>query len=71
MSADLNATRINRDVQNYVEEVINHLAGTEGARVRISLEVEVEIDDGFSQQIVRTVSENCRTLGVRDSGFEE
>jgi len=71
MSADLNATRINRDVQNYVEEIINHLAGTEGARVRISLEVEVETDDGFSQQTVRTVSENCRTLGVRDSGFEE
>jgi len=71
MSADLDLTRINRDVQNYVEEVINHLAGVTGANVRISLEVEVDAEGGFSQQVVRTVSENCRTLGVRESGFDE
>ena len=71
MSADLDTTRINRDVQKYVEEVISHLTSVSGANVKISLEVEVEAEDGFTQQIVRTVSENCRTLKVRDSGFEE
>jgi len=71
MSADLDTTRINRDVQKYVEEVISHLALEDGAKVKISLEVEVESEDGFSQQTVRTVSENCHTLRVRDSGFEE
>jgi len=72
MSADLDTTRINRDVQKYVEEVISHLALEDGAKVKISLEVEVEVEseDGFSQQTVRTVSENCQTLRVRDSGFE-
>lgn len=70
MSADLDTTRINRDVQKYVEEIISHLTSVDGAKVKVSLEVEVEIDDGFTAQTVRTVSENCRTLRVRDSGFE-
>jgi hypothetical protein len=71
MSADLDTTRINRDVQNYVEEIIQHLTSIDGARVKVSLEVEAESANGFAQQIVRTISENCRTLRVRDSGFEE
>jgi len=71
MSADLDTTRINRDVQKYVEEIIQHLTSVSGAKVKVSLEVEAETDEGFSQQTVRTISENCRTLRVRDSGFEE
>jgi hypothetical protein len=71
MSADLDTTRINRDVQKYVEEIIQHLTSADGARVRVSLEVDARNDDGFTQQTMRTVTENCRTLHVRDSGFEE
>ncbi|MDR2655522.1 MAG: DUF499 domain-containing protein [Oscillospiraceae bacterium] len=71
MSAELDTTRINRDVQKYVEEIIQHLTSVDGARVTVSLEVQAESVDGFTHQTVRTVSENCRTLRVRDSGFEE
>lgn len=71
MSADLDITRINRDVQKYVEEIIQHLTSVDGAKVTVSLEVQAESDEGFNQQTVRTISENCRTLRVRDSGFEE
>jgi hypothetical protein len=71
MSADLDTTRINRDVQKYVEEIIQHLTSVDGAKVSVSIEVEAETTDGFNQQTVRTVSENCRTLRVRASGFEE
>jgi predicted AAA+ superfamily ATPase len=71
MSADLDTTRINRDVQKYVEEIIQHLTSVDGARVTITLEVQAECAEGFTQQTVRTISENCRTLRVRDSGFEE
>ncbi|MDR1923059.1 MAG: DUF499 domain-containing protein [Planctomycetaceae bacterium] len=71
MSADLDTTRINRDVQKYVEEIIQHLTSVDGASVKVSLEVEAESDDGFTQQTMRTISENCRTLQVRSSGFEE
>ena len=71
LSAALDTTRINRDVQNYVEEVIRHLTSEDGTRVTISLEVEAESDNGFSPQTIRTVSENARTLGAKDAGFEE
>jgi hypothetical protein len=70
MSADLDTTRINRDVQKYVEEIIQHLTAADGTMVKVSLEVEAESAEGFTQQTVRTISENCRTLRVRDSGFE-
>lgn len=71
MSASLDTTRIGRDVQRLVEEIITHLTTAEGTQVEVSLEVNVQAPDGLSQQIVRTVSENCRTLHVDDFGFEE
>jgi len=71
MCADLDTTRINRDVQKYVEEIIQHLTSVDGAKVKVSLEVQAEYEEGFNQQTVRTISENCRTLQVRESGFEE
>jgi predicted AAA+ superfamily ATPase len=71
MSADLDTTRINRDVQKYVEEIIRHLTAADGASVSVTLEVEARNDDGFSQQTVRTVTENCHTLKIKSFGFEE
>ena len=71
MSVPLDTTRIGRDVQRLVEEVITHLTTADGTQVEVSLEVNVQAPDGLSQQIVRTVSENCRTLHVEDFGFEE
>ena len=71
MSATLDTTRINRDVQKLVEEIIQHLASESSASVKVSLEVEAQNNEGFSQQTIRTITENCRTLRVRDSGFEE
>ncbi|OPZ74643.1 MAG: hypothetical protein BWY80_00511 [Firmicutes bacterium ADurb.Bin456] len=71
MSAQLDTTRIGRDVQRLVEEVISHLMSVDKAQVEVSLELNVKSPDGLSPQVVRTVSENCRTLRVRDFGFEE
>lgn len=71
MSAALDTTRINRDVQRLVEEVINHLAAADGCKINISLEVEAVAPEGLSHQIVRTVSENCRTLKVHEFGFDK
>lgn len=71
MSVSLDTTRIGRDVQRLVEEVITHLTTAEGTQVEVSLEVNVQAPGGISQQLVRTVSENCRTLHVDDFGFEE
>ena len=71
MSATLDNTRINRDVQRLVEEVINNLTAVDGSKVEVSLEVNVEAPDGLPTPTVRTVSENCRTLKVKSFGFDE
>lgn len=71
MSVPLDTTRIGRDVQRLVEEVISHLTTAEGTQVDVSLEVNDQAPDGLSQQTVRTVSEKCRTLHVQNFGFEE
>ena len=70
MSVTLDNTRIIRDMQKYLEEVITHLSENEGCEVKLTLEVDAHSDDGFSQGTVRTVSENCRTLRVENFGFE-
>ena len=71
MSADLDNTRINRDVQRLVEEVINHLSSLDGTRVEVKLDVTVTAPNGVPQNTVRTVSENCKVLKIQDFGFEE
>ena len=43
----------------------------DGAQIKVSLEVDMKSPDGLSQQIIRTVSENCQTLKVKDFGFDE
>lgn len=70
LSADLDNTRINRDVQDLLVEVINHLQGVEGSQVKITLEVQAEMAQGTPVPVVRTVTENCATLRVRSYGFE-
>lgn len=70
MSATLDNTRIIRDVQRLVEEVISHLTSMDGASVEVTLEVNVDAPNGLPLPTVRTVSENCRTLKVKDFGFD-
>ena len=52
------------------EEVITHLTGLVGSSVRATLEIEAEIPQGASDNVVRTVTENSRTLKFTASGFE-
>lgn len=70
-SAQLDPLRIGRDAGRITEEVIQHLSSLAGADVMVTLEVQVRVSDGVEESIVRTVSENCRTLGFKSHGFEE
>jgi hypothetical protein len=69
-AATLNSTRVGRDAGRIADEVIAHLAGIVGARVKITLEIEAEIPSGAPDHVVRTVTENCRTLKLDNHGFE-
>src|SRR5579883_68283 len=70
-SVSLDALRIGRDAAQIADEVIQHLTRLLGAKVEITLDIQAEMPDGVPEQVVRTVTENCRTLRFRSYGFEE
>lgn len=70
-SVSLDPTRVGRDAGRIADEVISHLVGLMGADVKVTLEIEAEIPSGAPDNVVRTVTENSRTLKFTNQGFEE
>jgi predicted AAA+ superfamily ATPase len=66
----LDPMRSARDAGRIAEEVLAHLVGLSGTEVTVTLEIQATSKDGFSEQIVRIVSENGRTLRFQQQGFE-
>ncbi len=67
----LEPTRVGRDAGRIADEVIAHLAGLVGSDVTVTLEISAVVQGGVPDKVVRTVTENCRTLKFKDHGFEE
>jgi predicted AAA+ superfamily ATPase len=67
----LDATRVGRDAGRIAEEVIAHLVGLTGADVTVTLEIQANVPGGVPANVVRTVTENGRTLKFDSQGFEE
>jgi predicted AAA+ superfamily ATPase len=67
----LDPLRPGAEAGRVAEEVIAHLAGLVGASVEVTLEIAATIPSGAPDQVVRTVTENSRTLKFKDSGFEQ
>ncbi len=67
----LDATRVGRDASRIADEVIAHLAGLVGSTVTVTLEIEAQIPSGAPDHVVRTVTENSRTLKFTSQGFEK
>ena len=70
-SATLNPTRLSRDADMIASSVVQHLTALMDANVKITLEVEADLPSGAPENVVRTVTENCRTLKIDSHGFEE
>ena len=67
----LDSARVGRDASQIADEVISHLSGLIGAKVTVTLEIEAEVPSGAPDSVVRTVTENSRTLKFTSQGFEE
>ncbi len=70
-SVTLDARRVGRDASRIADEVITHLVGLLGSSVTVTLEIEANIPAGTPDNVVRTVTENSRTLKFDQAGFEE
>ena len=67
----IDAERTGRDAASISEEIISHLTSQPGAKVKVTLEITAELPDGATEQPIRTVSENARTLKFLSHGFEK
>ena len=66
----LDPMRVGRDASKIADEVIAHLVGQLGADVKVTLEIDATLPVGATDQIVRIVTENSRTLKFDShSGF--
>jgi hypothetical protein len=66
----LDPARVGRDASRIADEVLAHLVGLVGSTVKVTLEIEAEMPSGAPDNVVRTVTENSRTLKFTHQGFE-
>jgi hypothetical protein len=66
----LDSTRVGRDAGRIADEVIAHLSGQMGAEVIVTIEIEARLPNGATDPLMRTVTENSRTLKFDSFGFE-
>jgi len=70
-TATVDATRMSRDIDVIASSVVQHLSALLGSKVKITIEIDAEIPSGAPDNVVRTVTENCRTLKFDNQGFDE
>jgi predicted AAA+ superfamily ATPase len=70
-SVRIDSERVGRDAGRIADEVIAHLVGQVGAEVTVTLDIEARLPNGASDSLVRTVTENSRTLKFDSHGFEK
>ncbi len=67
----LDAQRLNKQVGDIVDFIVQQLTGQTGTRVTVRLEIEAERSAGFDDATVRNVEQNSYDLKFSDHGFEE
>ena len=60
-----------KDKNEYMVEIVQHLGNLEGSDVRLELSVEVDVPNGISSEVMRIVHENCKTEKIDDYRFDE
>ncbi len=70
-SVELDSERINRDASQIADEILQHLISLVGAKVKVTLEIEAEVESGIPENVIRTIRENCHTLKFESQDFAE
>jgi hypothetical protein len=70
-SCKLDSTRLTSETGKIADEVLQHLNALLGSHVDVTLEIHAHIQEGVPENVVRTVTENSKTLKFDNFGFEE
>ena len=66
----LDSARVGRDASRVADEVISHLVALMGSDVIVTLEINASLPNGVTDNIIRTVTENSKTLKFTNQGFD-
>jgi len=69
-SVKVDSARISRDMGTIANEIIQHLASLPNSEIDVTVEIQARVPGGVPDNVVRTVSENCRTLKFKSQSFE-
>ena len=67
----LDADRLGRDAGKIHEEILANLTDLPGVQAEVTMEIQVRVPEGVSEDIVRVVSENASVLKFTHAGFEK
>ena len=70
-TVELNPVRAGADAGRISEEVIAHLLALPDSKVKVTLEIEADMESGTPENVVRIVTENSQTLKFTSQGFEQ
>ncbi len=68
---ELDAVTATMDFSTVVNEVLQHFAAQRGVNVRVTVEIEATLKEGFPAAFQRTVRENCAVLKFSPADFEK
>jgi hypothetical protein len=69
-TVDLDPARTGRDASRVADEVVSHLVALMGSDVKVTLEISASLPNGVPDNVIRTVTENSKTLKFTNQGFE-
>ena len=70
-SVELDPVRVSRDAQKVIDEVVQHITSRSDANVTVTIDIQATFAEGVSEDLKRTLTENCRTLGFNSQEFED
>ena len=70
MDVELDKTRLNKSFNTYIDEITSYLMHLPNISVSIRLAVNISAPEGIPEDLKEVISENCRTLKVKNFYFE-
>jgi len=68
--ADIPAATAKLRLVQLAEEIISVLASDPNAQVKVTVEMSAEFPDGATEQVKRAVSENAKSLNLKNADWE-
>ena len=66
----VNSELYSKDFTKLSQEILQHLAAAEDAKIEITVELKATSESGYSDQAARTILENAKALKFNQSTFE-